>query len=117
MSNISLHSAVPEGAYPERHIPKEKWLDRFGLDQVHVQNLVLFTGLKERDLPPRPHVCIASDTSFERILNVLGQVTSPHENDRRVTLSYGSEAAFDRLLAPNSPLFMTMEPTPLDRRR
>lgn len=95
----------------------KKWLDRFGLDHVHVQNLVLFTGLKERDLPPRPHVCIASDTSFERILNVLGQVTSPHENDRRVTLSYGSEEAFDRLLAPNSPLFMTMEPTPLDRRR
>lgn len=95
----------------------KRWLDRFGLDHVHVQNLVLFTGLKERDLPPRPHVCIASDTSFERILNVLGQVTSPRENDRRVTLSYGNEEAFDRLLAPNSPLFMTLEPTPLDRRR
>jgi len=95
----------------------KKWLDRFGLDHVHVQNLVLFTGLKERDLPPRPHVCIASDTSFERILNVLGQVTSPREQGRRVTLSYGSEEAFDRLLAPNSPLFMTLEPTPLDRRR
>jgi hypothetical protein len=95
----------------------KKWLDRFGLDHVHVQNLVLFTGLKERDLPPRPHVCIANDTSFERILNVLGQVTSPREQDRRVTLSYGSEDAFNRLLTPNSPLFMTLEPTPLDRRR
>ncbi len=95
----------------------KKWLDRFGLDHIHVQNLVLFTGLKERDLPPRPHVCIASDTSFERILNVLGQVTNPRGQGRRVTLSYGSEGAFDRLLAPNSPLFMTLEPTPLDRRR
>lgn len=95
----------------------KKWLDRFGLDHVHVQNLVLFTGLKERDLPKRPHVCIASDTSFERLLNVLGQVAGPREPDRRVTLSYGSEDAFARLLAEHSPLFATLEPTPLDRRR
>ena len=95
----------------------KKWLDRYGLDNVHVQNLVLFTGLKERDLPPRPHVCIASDTSFERLLNVLGQVSGPRENDRRVTLSYGSEAAFSSLLAANSPLFSILEPTPIDRRR
>lgn len=95
----------------------KKWLDRFRLDNVHVQNLVLFTGLKERDLPRRPHVCIASDTSFERVLNVLGQVSGPKENDRRVTLSYGSDEAFARLLASDSPLFSTLEPTPLDRRR
>jgi hypothetical protein len=95
----------------------KKWLDRFGLDNVHVQNLVMFTGLKERDLPKRPHVCIASDTSFERVLNVLGQVSGPRENDRRVTLSSGSDEAFERLLASNSPLFATLEPTPLDRRR
>jgi len=95
----------------------KKWLDRFGLDNVHVQNLVLFTGLKERDLPSRPHVCIASNTSFERILNVLGQVSGPRENNQRVTLSYGAEQAFDNLLATNSPLFKILEPTPLDRRR
>jgi hypothetical protein len=95
----------------------KKWLDRFGLDHVHVQNLVLFTGLKERDLPARPHVCIAADASFERLLNVLGQVAGPREPDRSVTLSYGSEEAFARLLAENSPLFATLEPTPLDRRR
>ena len=95
----------------------KKWLDRFGLDHVHVQNLVLFTGLKERDLPPRPNVCIAGDTSFERLLNVLGQVAGPREPDKRVTLSYGNEEAFTRLLAPNSPLFATLRPTPLDRRR
>jgi hypothetical protein len=95
----------------------KKWLDRYGLDNIHVQNLVLFTGLKERDLPSRPHVCVASDTSFERILNVLGQVSGPREKDKRVTLSYGTEDAFARLLAQNSPLFTTLEPTPLDRRR
>jgi hypothetical protein len=95
----------------------KRWLDRFGLDRVHVQNLVLFTGLKERDLPKRPHVCIASDTSFERLLNVLGQVTRPWENDRRVTLTAGSEEVFEKLLAPNSPLFSRLEPTTLDRRR
>jgi hypothetical protein len=95
----------------------KRWLDRYGLDNVHVQNLVLLAGLKERDLPPRPHVCIASDTSFERILNVLGQVSGPREKDRRATLSFGTHDAFARLLAPNSPLFTTLEPTPLDRRR
>lgn len=95
----------------------KKWLHRFGLDSVHVQNLVMFTGLKERDLPKRPHVCIASDTSFERVLNVLGQVSGPRENDRKVTLSYGSDETFRRLLASESPLFATLEPTPLDRRR
>ena len=77
----------------------------------------MFTGLKERDLPKRPHVCIASDTSFERVLNVLGQVSGPRENDRKVTLSYGSDEVFGRLMASDSPLFATLEPTPLDRRR
>ncbi len=95
----------------------KKWLDRYGLDKIHVQNLVLFAGLKERDLPKRPHVCIASNTSFERLLNVLGQVSGPREQDRKVMLSYGTEEAFARLLAPASPLFATLEPTGLDRRR
>ncbi|QBM74847.1 NERD domain-containing protein [Sphingomonas sp. AAP5] len=95
----------------------KRWLDRFGLDNVHVRNLVLFTGLRERDLPRRPHNCIASDTSFERLLNVLGQMASPRGEDRRVTLSYGSDEAFRRILASDSPLFSILEPTPLDRRR
>lgn len=95
----------------------KKWLDRYGMDNVHVQNLVLFSGLKERDLPTRPHNLIASDTSFERLLNVLGQVAGPRDADRRVTLSYGSQEAFVRLLAPTSPMLAALEPTPLDRRR
>lgn len=95
----------------------KRWLDRYGLDHVHVQNLVWFTGLKERDLPTRPHVCIAGDTSFERLLNVLGQVAGPREVGRNATLSYGSDEAFAGLLGSKSPLFATLEPTPLDRRR
>src|SRR5262249_1144363 len=44
----------------------KKYLSRHDLDHIHVQDLVLFTGLRESDLPKRPHNCIAGDASFER---------------------------------------------------
>jgi hypothetical protein len=95
----------------------KKYLDRQGLDRIHVQDLILFTGLREADLPQRPHNCIASDASFERMLNVLGQIARPHRNGNRVTLSFGSDDAFKALLAGKFGLFDVVEPTPIDRRR
>lgn len=95
----------------------KKYLGRHGVDRIHVQDLILFTGLRETDLPKRPHNCIGSDASFERILNVLGQISRPHRNGNRVDLVFGSDEVFARLLAPDFELFDTLEPTSLDRRR
>lgn len=95
----------------------KRYLARNGVPKIYVQDLIYFSGLRESDLPNRPHNCFGIDASFERILNVLGQVSSPVNNDRRVTLSFGSDEVFESILSPDSPLLQTMEPTPLDRRR
>ncbi|MDH2089143.1 RNA helicase [Rhizobium pusense] len=95
----------------------KKYLGRHGLDRVHVQDLILFTGLREVDLPERPHNCIAIDASFERWLNVLGQISRPHRSGNRVTLSFGADEVFEGILAGKFGLFEAVEPTPLDRKR
>jgi hypothetical protein len=95
----------------------KKYLSRHGIERLHVQDLILFTGVRESDLPKRPHNCIAGDASFERVLNVLGQISRPVRKGSRVDLAFGPDDVFDRLLSPNFPLFEELEPTPLDRRR
>lgn len=95
----------------------KKYLTRQGLDQIHVQDVILFTGLRESDLPKRPHNCIAGDASFERILNVLGQISRPHRNAAWANLNFGSDEAFQAVLSSAFPVFDEVEPTPLDRRR
>lgn len=95
----------------------KKYLARNGVPRIYLQDLIFFSGLRESDLPKRPHNCFGIDASFERLLNILGQVSSPVNNNRRVTLSFGSEDVFDPIFSPESALLQTMEPTPLDRRR
>lgn len=95
----------------------KKYLGRHGLDQIHVQDLILFTGLRESDLPKRPHNCVGGDASFERVLNVLGQIARPYRNGNRVDLVFGAGEVFERLLSTEFELFDTLEPTRLDRRR
>ena len=95
----------------------KKYLARNGVPKIYIQNLIFFSGLSESDLPKRPHNCFGADASFERILNILGQVSSPANNDRRVTINFGSDEVFESILSPDSPLLQTLEPTPLDRRR
>lgn len=95
----------------------KKYIARHGVERLHVQDLILFTGLRENDLPKRPHNCIAGDASFERLLNVLGQISRPLRKGNRVDLVFGSDDVIDELLSPDFPLFETLEPTPLDRRR
>ena len=95
----------------------KKYLARNGVPKIYVQDLVFFSGLCEADLPKRPHNCFAADASFERILNILGQVSSPANNDRRVAINFGSDEVFESILSPGSPLLQSLEPTPLDRRR
>ena len=79
--------------------------------------MIFFTGLRETDLPDRPHNCFGIDASFERILNILGQISQPLARDRYVTLSFGPEEKFRAILAPHAKILKTLEPTSLDRRR
>lgn len=95
----------------------KKYLARSGVNQLYLQDLIFFSGLRETDLPKRPHNCFGIDASFERVLNILGQVSAPVNNDRRVTISFGPDEVFEAILSPHSPLLQTLEPTPLDRRR
>lgn len=52
----------------------KRYLSENGALRVYVQDLIFFSGLRENDLPKRPHNCFGVDASFERILNILGQV-------------------------------------------
>lgn len=85
--------------------------------RVYVQDLIYFSGLRESDLPRRPHNCFGVDASFERILNIFGQVSAPQHHQRDVLISFGADEVFDALLSPEFPLLQTLKPTPLDRRR
>lgn len=95
----------------------KKYLGRHGIEHIYVQDLVLFTGLRESDLPKRPHNCLGGEASFERYLNVLGQIARPYRNGNRVDLVFGATDVFDHILSNDFELFDTLEPTPLDRRR
>lgn len=95
----------------------KKYLARNDASGPYIQDLIFFSGLREADLPKRPHNCFGFDASFERILNVLGQVSSPLSENRLVTLRFGSDEVFNSIFSPDSVLLQTIEPTPLDRRR
>lgn len=93
------------------------YLARSGLPNPYVQDLIFFTGLREADLPIRPHNCFGIDASFERVLNILGQISQPHANDRFVTISFGSDTNFQAILSPDASVLKTLEPTGLDRKK
>jgi hypothetical protein len=95
----------------------KRYLAEHGASRVYVQDLIYFSGLRESDLPKRPHNCFGVDASFERILNILGQVSAPQHHHRDVLLTFGADDVFDAILSPEFPLLQTLEPTPLDRRR
>lgn len=76
------------------------FLERNGVRGLYVQNLILFSGLKESDLPKRPHNSIAMNASFERWLNVLGQISSPRKTDRNAYINFGADEVFAKLLSP-----------------
>ena len=93
------------------------YLSEKGAPNFYVQDLIYFSGLREADLPARPHNCFGCDSSFERILNILGQISGPTRYNRQGQLNFGSDDAFSNLIDPNFTLLPTMEPTAIDRRR
>ena len=95
----------------------KRYLAERGAEHLYVQNLIFFSGLRESDLPKRPHNCFGVDASFERILNILGQVSPHHYQHRDVLISFGADEVFNTILSPGFALLQTMEPTPLDRRK
>lgn len=95
----------------------KSYLDRHGVSRVYIQDLIFFSGLREADLPGRPHNCFGADASFERVLNILGQIANAHYDGRDVLLSFGTDAIFDQILSAQFPLLQVLEPTPIDRRR
>ncbi|SKA24817.1 DNA/RNA helicase domain-containing protein [Consotaella salsifontis] len=93
------------------------YLAERGVNRVYVQDLIFFSGLREADLPKRPHDCFGINASFERILNILGQISGPNHQGRDAFISFGSDEVFEELLSPDFALLQTLEPTPLDRTR
>lgn len=91
------------------------YLAERGVSRVYAQDLIFFSGLREADFPKRPHNCFGIDASFERILNILGQISGPNCENRDVFISFGSDDVFKELLSPDFPLLQTLEPTPIDR--
>lgn len=115
-SNKKDGECVTEKAFKQMFEFKKYLRDRGG-GSIYVQELVMFSGLKEAQLPPRPHNFIASDTSFERLLNTLGQISNPVRSGNFANLNFGSTDIFRTILDPSFELFDVLEPTPLDRKR
>lgn len=95
----------------------KRYLADHRIKRVYIQDLIYFSGLRESDFPVRPHNCFGVDASFERILNILGQISAPQHNKRDVLIAFGGSDVFESILSPDFPLLQTLEPTPLDRRR
>ncbi|MEO3413722.1 DNA/RNA helicase domain-containing protein [Roseovarius sp. CAU 1744] len=95
----------------------KSYLVRAGLPNPYVQDLIFMSGLRETDLPVRPHNCFGIDASFEKILNIVGQVSQPAVKNRFVTISFGSDENFRAILSPQATVLKTLEPTALDRKR
>jgi hypothetical protein len=95
----------------------KRYLADRGVEKLYVQDLIFFSGLKERDLPKRPHNCFGVDASFERILNILGQVSGPRRSGRNASVVFGTEDVFNAVLSPDFPLLQKLKPTPIDRRK
>jgi GTPase SAR1 family protein len=93
------------------------YLERGGFSPPYIQDMIFFSGLREADLPDRPHNSFGIDASFEKILNILGQISQPLARDRYVTISFGPDEKFEAILAPDAHVLKTLEPTPIDRRR
>ncbi len=96
----------------------KKYLGDQKVDNVYVQDLIFFTGLRENDFPARPHNFFGIDSGFERILNILGQISGPKRGESRSAfIEFGAEEDFKKILSPTFPLFKQLDPTPIDRRR
>lgn len=95
----------------------KSYLRNQGISRLYVQDLIFFSGLREADLPKRPHNCFGLDASFERILNIIGQISLPRYEGRDVHIQFGSDDVFEELFDPEFPLLQVLEPTPIDRRR
>lgn len=93
------------------------YLERASFSPPYIQDMIFFSGLREADLPDRPHNLFGIDASFEKILNVLGQISQPLARDRTVTISFGPDDKFNAILAPDANVLKTLEPTPIDRQR
>jgi len=93
------------------------YLAERGIKGTYLQNLIFFSGLREADFPKRPHNFFGIDASFERILNILGQISGANHRGRDAFISFGSDKVFEELLSPDFPLLQTLEPTPIDRRK
>lgn len=95
----------------------KKYLESKGVGNLYVQNLVFFSGLKESDLPKRPHNCVGINASFERWLNIIGQISTARKTDRTATIAHGTEDIFSQLFSPNFSLIEALQPSSLDRQR
>ena len=86
----------------------KSYLGRAGLPSPYIKDLIFMTGLREGDLPVRPHNCFGIDASFEKILNIIGQVSHPHVKDRFATISFGPDENFHAILSPEATVLKTM---------
>ena len=103
-----------EQSWEQVHALRRYLLDQ-GLSGIWFTGLILFSNLRESDLPPRPHNFLGGDTSFEQLLNSLGEIANPWIRGNRAIISAGPPERVAELF--QRPLFRSLEPTPLDRRR
>lgn len=84
------------------------------IDSPYVHNLIWLRNVQNIDLPNRPHNIIGGNSTWDLILNVVGQISPPHYRNGKWTIESWPTGRLD--VGPTSDLLTkTVEPTRLDR--
>lgn len=95
----------------------KKFLSEKNFSGIYIQDLIFFTGLVESELPLRPHNCIGADVSFEKILNIFGQISKPFFKNGDASISFCQDDSIYKLFDADSGFLKKIEPTSIDRKR
>lgn len=84
------------------------------IDTPYIHNLIWLRNIKNIDLPNRPHNIIGGNSTWDLILNVIGQTSPPHLRDGKWTIESWPTGRLD--IEPTSDILTkAIEPTRLDR--
>lgn len=84
------------------------------IDPPYVHNLIWLRNVQNIDLPNRPHNIIGGNSTWDLILNIIGQISPPHFRDGKWIVESWPTGRLD--MGPTSDILTkTVEPTRLDR--
>ena len=85
------------------------------INAPHITNLIWLRNVKNVDLPKRPHNILGGNTTWDLVINVIGQQSPPRFRDGQWAIDARLPNQFDDFQAICNILTRTIQPTHLDR--